>query len=726
MTIHTTAPSYDVDFYSDDVIKDPYPHYARMRALGPVVWLPANGVFAVTRYEEVTQALRSPKRFISSKGLSLNPKVNQMLVGSTLNSDPPEHDRTRAVTSAPLLPGALKTVEDKIHNAAETLINGLVERGEFDAVTDFSQYLPLTIVAELVGLPDAGRANMLKWASATFNLFGSDNERSKASMDDLKDLRRFLDEYGHPDKLKEGGWAKRIFEVGPSHGISLERCAQLMRDYINPSLDTTISSTAHAIKLFAENPDQWQLIRKNPDLISNAVEEVVRLEPPIRAFSRYVAEDAELGGVHLNEGDRILVLYGSANRDESKYPQADQFDVTRDNHNHVGFGHGVHMCMGMHLARLEITTLLRLLAQQVERIELTGEPVVAMNNTIRAYASLPVRVHRAAKQSVGPEFGQLAQANQWIDMRVSEREHLAPGIDRFVLKPVNSLAPLQAIEPGAHIDVYIRDGLIRQYSLINKPGERDCYQIAVLKEADSRGGSISLHEECIVGTQLKVSRPKNHFPLANSKSPSILLAGGIGITPLLAMAHYLAEKGLPFTLHYFVRSRENIAFSEELSGYADSVVYHIADEGHGARETLPGLIEKAASDVNFYSCGPSGFMEFIRNTAKNAGFDEKQVHQEYFGAEIDTDGDSFLLELARSGKTIEVKPNETMADALAKVGIEVTMSCQSGVCGTCLTKVISGTPDHRDLVQTDSEKASNQAVTVCCSRSRSKKMVLDL
>lgn len=726
MTTQIKAPSYDVDFYSDAVIQDPYPHYAAMRELGPVVWLPQNGVYAVTRYEQVTEALRAPKRFISSKGLSLNPKVNQILVGSTLNSDPPEHDRTRAVTSAPLLPGALKAVEDKIHRAAETLIDGLVERGEFDAVSDFSQYLPLTIVAELVGLPDAGRANMLKWASATFNLFGSENERAQSAMEDLKDLRRFLDEYGHPDKLKDGGWAKRIFEVGPQHGLSLERCAQLMRDYINPSLDTTISSTAHAIKLFAENPDQWQLVRENPELIANAVEEVVRLESPARAFSRYVAEDTELGGVPLQAGDRVLILYASANRDERKYPNADRFDVRRDNHNHVGFGHGVHMCMGMHLARLEITTLLRLLAQQVERIELTAEPVVAMNNTIRAFASLPVRIHKAAGAEAEPGFGQLAQSEPWLDVVISEREPLASGIDRFVFKRANSAAPLPDFAPGAHIDVYIRDGLIRQYSLTNAPGQRDSYQIAVLKDAQSKGGSQSLHENGIVGTRLKVSAPKNHFQLADDPAPAVLLAGGIGITPLLAMAQQLASENRPFVLHYFVRSAEHIAFADILGNYANQVVYHLASEGDGARDSLPDLIPGLPRNAHLYSCGPAGFMDSVRDLAKTSGFSAGQIHQEYFGAEIDTDGEPFLLELAKTGKTLEVSPDETMADALSRVGIEVTMSCQSGVCGTCLTRVISGTPDHRDLVQTDSEKASNRAVTVCCSRSKSRTLVLDL
>ncbi|MBS0529500.1 MAG: cytochrome P450, partial [Proteobacteria bacterium] len=240
------VPIYDVDFYSDEFILDPYPHYAKMRALGPVVWLPQNNVFALARYAEVTKALRSPKLFISSKGLSLSQKVNDLLVGSTLNSDPPEHDLTRSITAAPLLPGALRMIEDRIRAAADGLVAHLVTRGQFDAIADLAQHLPVTIVAELVGLPDAGQEKMLQWASATFNLFGSENQRTRDAFEDLKDLRAFLDKYGTPEQLKPGGWAARIFEVGPERGLSYESCAQLMRDYINPSLDTTISATGQA------------------------------------------------------------------------------------------------------------------------------------------------------------------------------------------------------------------------------------------------------------------------------------------------------------------------------------------------------------------------------------------------------------------------------------------------------------------------------------------------
>ncbi|MFC6674266.1 hypothetical protein [Marinobacterium aestuariivivens] len=189
-----------------------------MRELGPVVWLPKNNVYALTRYAEVTEALRKPKLFISSKGLSLNPKVNELLTGSTLNSDPPEHDKTRAVTGAPLLPGALSKIEGRIRAAANGLIEHLAERGEFDAISDLAQFLPVTIVAELVGLPDAGRENMLRWASATFNLFGSENARAKAAFKDLQELKAFLDEYGTPEMLKPGAGRHVSLKSGRSMG----------------------------------------------------------------------------------------------------------------------------------------------------------------------------------------------------------------------------------------------------------------------------------------------------------------------------------------------------------------------------------------------------------------------------------------------------------------------------------------------------------------------------
>ena len=727
-------PVFDGDLYADEAIRDPYPVYARLREMGPVVWLSQQQVVALPRYAEVASVLRQPKRSISSRGVSLNERTNRLLVGSTLNSDPPEHDATRAITSAPLLPGALEAITPRIRAAADGLVAELANRGRFDAVADFAQYLPVTIVAELVGLPDTARQKMLTWASATFNLFGPENERAQAAFDDLRDLKAFLDEHGRPDKLKPGGWAARIFDVGAERGMPFEQCAQLMRDYINPSLDTTISSTGQAIKFFADAPDQWALVRQRPELIPNAVEEVVRLASPIRAFTRFVAEDSEIAGVAIPQGARVMAMYASANRDERKFADPDRFDVTRDVHDHLGFGSGVHMCMGMHLARLEIVSLLQSLARRVKTIRLAGEPVVAMNNTIRAYASLPVVVEAdAAAQGDAPAAAPTesdtlrvrVDESDTLRVRVATRRLVAQDIVALELESADA-SPLPPFEPGAHVDVQLGADLLRQYSISIPPAQRDRYRLGVLLDPDSRGGSAAVHAGCPAGQVLQIGRPRNHFPLRLDAAHTLLFAGGIGITPVLAMAHALHAAGRSFELHYCGRSAARLAFLDELKTFGDRVQLHLDDGPATQHPAIDAVLAAPAPGRHLYVCGPNGFMDFVTGAARRLGWADDTVHLERFGAEVNTDGAPFTVVAARSNVTFEVQPGERIADKLAEHGIAVRMSCQSGVCGTCVTKVIDGMPDHRDHVQTPAEKAANRTITVCCSRSKTRRLVLDI
>lgn len=388
----TAAPVWRDDFYSDAVIRDPIPHYARMRAAGPVLWLPANGMFAVTHHAEIVEALRRADVFVSGRGLSLNDEVNAMLVGSTLNTDGDAHRRQRSVTATPIMPKGVDGLEHDIRVAAEALADRLVAAERFDAVRDFAQVLPLTIVTELVGLTGAGREKMLQWASATFNLFEGFNARSRDAFADMVDLQSFLRDHLKPELLRDGGLAARVFAVAPEKGFDLPAATQLLRDYINPSLDTTISALGFAAHYFAKWPEVWDDLRARPELIPNAVEEIVRMATPIRGFSRYVAEDTTLGGVAIPQGARVFLIYASGNRDADVFPDPDRFNPARANRKHLGFGHGVHACMGMHLARREMIVLLSAMARRVKRWEADGTPQVAMNNTIRAFARLPMRV----------------------------------------------------------------------------------------------------------------------------------------------------------------------------------------------------------------------------------------------------------------------------------------------------------------------------------------------
>lgn len=387
----SSAPICDVDFYADETLVDPVLAYDQMLSLGPVVWLEHNQIHAICGYSELTEALRNHKTFQSGKGVSINDDINKLLIGSTLHSDPPVHDTTRAITFSPLTPKALENVRERITKEAKFIADKMTAQGEFDAATELAPYLPFTIVRDLVGLGEHGKENMLDWGAATFELMGNPYDRREAAIENMKKLRAFLEDENTLDGLSDDGWARQATTRGIEQGFEPSRAAELMRDYIAPSLDTTISAIGYAIKLFAEFPDQWSKLRADRGLMKNAIEEIVRMNTSIRAFTRYVAEDIEVAGVQLSKGSRVLMVYGAANRDPKRFPDPHRFDIERNVRGHVGFSHGVHACLGMHLARLEMSCLFDALADRVERFELQGPSVAGINSTIHSWASVPVR-----------------------------------------------------------------------------------------------------------------------------------------------------------------------------------------------------------------------------------------------------------------------------------------------------------------------------------------------
>lgn len=290
-------------------------------------------------------------------------------------------------------------------------------------------------------------------------------------------------------------------------------------------------------------------------------------------------------------------------------------------------------------------------------------------------------------------------------------------------------ATLPAFSAGSHVDVHLGDGLVRQYSLCNDPEENHRYMIAVLRDAASRGGSAAMHA-LREGDLLRIGEPKNHFPLAHAAAHSVLLAGGIGITPILCMAERLANTGASFELHYCARSVERMAFSERIgaSRFAEHSHLHFDDGPDAQKLDLAALLGTAPADTHLYVCGPSGFMDWVLDGARTAGWPDERLHREYFtAAAVDTSADgSFEVQIASSGAVVRVGAQETVVTALARAGIEVPTSCEQGVCGTCLTRVLEGEPEHRDLYLTPDEQAAGDQFTPCCSRARSARLVLDL
>jgi len=315
-----------------------------------------------------------------------------------------------------------------------------------------------------------------------------------------------------------------------------------------------------------------------------------------------------------------------------------------------------------------------------------------------------------------------------IDVRVAVKTCEADGIFSYELVALDG-APLPPFEAGAHIDVHLPGSLVRQYSLCNPPGETHRYQIGVLRDPASRGGSQAMHDHIETGSVLCISAPKNHFPLVDAQR-TLLFAGGIGITPILAMAEALAAKGAAFELHYSARAPERAAFRERLgaSGFAGQVHFHY-DSGDAAQKLdLARLLAVPDPGTHLYVCGPQGFIEHVLGSARALGWPAAQLHVEYFSAAaVDTAGDrAFDVKLASSGRIVTVPVGTTVLKALAAEGVEIAYSCEEGVCGTCLTRVLEGVPEHRDLYLTEEEQAANDQFMPCCSRAKTALLVLDL
>lgn len=316
-----------------------------------------------------------------------------------------------------------------------------------------------------------------------------------------------------------------------------------------------------------------------------------------------------------------------------------------------------------------------------------------------------------------------------FEVKVISKRSEAEGICSFELGGMaGELLP--AFTAGSHIDVHVAPGLTRQYSLCNHPEERHRYVIAVLREPASRGGSQGMHELIQVGNTLWVNEPRNLFELAPAASKHLLFAGGIGITPILAMAYSLSHAGRDFELHYCSRSADRAAFVKLLmeAPFANRVHIHFDDGAPGQKLNIAAVLGTPAQGQHVYVCGPGGFMDFVLSSAASFGWPGEQVHREYFAAPVmEHDANqAFEVELARSGQVFVIPADKSVFEVLEEAGVGIETSCEQGICGCCLTRVLSGIPDHRDQFMTDAEQARNDQFTPCCSRSKSPRLVLDL
>lgn len=385
--------STEIDPFGDDFLSNPWPFLEELRELGPVFYLAKYQVWGVARHDEVTEVLRDHDTFSSASGVGftdLRREKPWRVPSIILEADPPLHTKTRRIVSKVLTPGALARLKTAFEEKAEELVEELVERRCFDAVPDLAEEYPLAVFPDSVGLMPGSRQKLLKYGSMVFNGHGPRNHIFEEAMRDTDEVRAWVNAQCSREMLLPGGFGDQIYRSVDTGDLTEEEAGLLVRSFLSAGVDTTVNALGFAILNFARSPGQWAELHADPYLARDAFEEVVRLEAPVSGFFRTTTRDTEIAGARIPLASKVLVLYAGACRDPRRWNDPDKFDIHRGPVGHSGFGSGIHGCVGAMVARLEGEALLGALAKKVSRIELTGEPKVRLNNTLRGLESLPV------------------------------------------------------------------------------------------------------------------------------------------------------------------------------------------------------------------------------------------------------------------------------------------------------------------------------------------------
>ncbi len=395
-----TLPSLPDDPFGTEVLTDPYEFHERLRAAGPVVSLPRYGLHAMGRFEEVKASLQDWQTFVSSRGAGLADFAKEKPwrpPSLLLEADPPRHDAPRRVLTKVLGPRALRRLRDRWTADAEQLVDHVLAAGtEFDAVPTLAQAFPLRVFPDAVGLGPDGRENLLPYGDHAFNAFGPSNDLVAKGAPRVAELSAWVGEQCAREALSSDGFGAAIWAAADRGDITPQQAPLVVRSLLTAGVDTTVHGLSAVLYAFATNPDQWARLVADRSLARVAFDEAVRWESPVQTFFRTTTTDVRIGDAVVPEGHKVLMFLAAANRDPRRWADPDAFDLSRDPSGHVGFGMGIHQCVGQHVARLEGELVLSALVRKLDSIEITGEPKRRLNNTLRAWDSLPVTVRPAA------------------------------------------------------------------------------------------------------------------------------------------------------------------------------------------------------------------------------------------------------------------------------------------------------------------------------------------
>jgi len=720
----------------------------------PVFWSPKLGYWIVTRYEDVKSVFRDNILFSPAVALEkitpATPEVTRILQGygyamnrTMVNEDEPDHMARRRLLMDAFLPERLVGYEPMVRALARQSMDRFIDQGRADLVREMFYEVPLNIALKFLGVPDDGAEQLRRFAVAhTLNTWGRPTPQEQLQIAD--DVGRFWqtaqkildDMMARPDGE---GWMYESIRQHHAHPdvVPVSYLRSMMMAILAAAHETTSNATANAFHTLLTQRPAWEAICTSPALIPNAVEECLRVAGSIIAWRRIATADARVGGIPIPQGGKLLIVQASANFDPRHFENPDEIDVYRENAvEHLSFGYGAHQCMGKNIGRMQMRVFLEEFVRRLPHIRLVaGQQMRYLSNTsFRGPSELwvewdpqlnPERTQALAQQRagafyIGPPAKDSIARTVVVRSRHPEGDHLW----RFELvAPDGGVLP--AWTPGAHIDL-IAGGFRRKYSLCGSADDRRMLQVVVQREDAGRGGSRHFCDALESGCSIELSGPKNLFKLDESGDRFVLIAGGIGITPLVAMADRLKRLHKAYEIHYAGRSRSQMALLERLlRDHSQQLTLYIKAEGR--RMVLPSVAAQVDSRTRVYACGPGRMIDELETMA--AGWPQGVLHFEHFSSQAALDPakeHAFVAQLKDSDVEVRVAADQTLLQALQAAGYDVPCDCGEGLCGTCEVAVLEGEVDHRDKVLSKAERATHKRMLACCSRAAGERVVLGL
>lgn len=719
----------------------------------PVFFAPKLGYWVVTRFDDIKSVFRDPLLFsprnVLEKITPATPEAKKILESygyamdrTLVNEDEPAHMERRRVLLDHFVPARLEQHQDMVRRLTREKMDAFIDEGRTDLVSSMLYEVPLLVALHFLGVPEDEIETLKTFSLAhSVNTWGKPSDEKQVEV--AHDVGRFWQYAGQViEKMRaqpDGtGWMHHTIRMNEKmpEVVTDSYVHSMMMAIIVAAHETTSLASANMFKTLLTHRDAWEDICADPSLIPNAVEECLRYAGSIVAWRRQVMAPTTLGGVELPEGAKLLIVQASGNQDERHFENGGTFDIYRDNAvEHLTFGYGAHQCMGKNIGRMEMRIFLEEMTRRLPHLQLAEQAFSYLPNTsFRGPDELWVEwdpaqnPERRDPAALEPrrQFAVGAPARRDIarKVRVAEVRQEAEGILGLTLVDAQGRA-LPKWNAGAHVELCVGE-YDRKYSLCGKPGD-DGYQVAILREENGRGGSRYIHETLRAGDEIKLRGPSNLFRLDPDATHYVLVAGGIGITPIMAMADRLKALGRSYELHYAGRGRRTMAFLDRLRADHGAALTLYSDEEQRFMD-LPAMVAGLGEGAQIYACGPQGLLGALEELT--AELPEGTFHFEHFSATsagLDPEKESaFEVELVDSGITLTVANDTTLLDTVLAAGIDIACDCREGLCGSCEVAVLDGEVDHRDMVLTRAERTENKRIMTCCSRARGGRLKLAL